>query len=192
MVGEDDITVVIPTIPPRNHLLKRALDSVAAQSLEAQAISVAIDTRREGAALTRQRALEAVKTPWVAFLDDDDEFLPHHLEYLMATVKSGQADFAYSWFETSPPGGDPFPAWFRTEPWNPAEPRHTTMTVLVRTELALKVGFEPAEEGAVHGNEDWRFILGCNHHGIIVHLCHNRTWIWHHDSSNTSGLPWRW
>ena len=192
VVSGDDITVVIPTIPPRNHLLKLAIDSVAVQSLEARAISIAIDTRREGAALTRMRALEAVRTEWVAFLDDDDTFMPHHLEYLLRTAKSAEADFAYSWFHTEPAGRDPFPDWLRTAPWDPKVPRHTTMTVLVRTELAREVGFTPAEEGAAHGNEDWRFILGCNERGRIVHLCEERTWTWHHDSGNTSGLPWRW
>lgn len=70
------ITVAIPTIPPRRALLRRALRSVQDQTMPAAAISVAVDLDRQGAWVTRQRALNAVQTPWVAFLDDDDEFLP--------------------------------------------------------------------------------------------------------------------
>lgn len=187
-----DVTVVIPTIPPRNHLLTRAIASVSAQTLPARAISVAVDTRHEGAALTRARALDVVSTEWTAFLDDDDEFGPYHLEHLLEHALAENADFTYSWFETVPAGRDPFPDWFRTEPWHPDQPRHTTMTVLVKTELAQEVGFIPAEPGAGHGNEDWRFILRCNELGKISHLCDERSWWWHHDSGNTSGLPDRW
>src|SRR3546814_18596793 len=41
------------------------------------------------------RALEAVRTPWVAFLDDDDQFLPHHLQRLSQALTETQADVVY-------------------------------------------------------------------------------------------------
>ena len=186
------ITVAIPTIPVRTGLLQRAIASVLAQSLPAEGLSIAVDNQRMGAAVNRQRALDGVTTEWTAFLDDDDELDVDHLFALRNHAEETDADFVYSWFRTSPAGGDPFPPWFREAPWNKHEPRHTTITVMVKTELAKEVGFTAAEEGAIHGNEDWRFILECNRLGKISHLCSTDTWTWHHDSYNTSGLPSRW
>src|SRR3546814_3322729 len=70
-----EITVVIPTIPQWKVMLSRAMRSVMAQTLPARAVIVQADNDQEGSAVTRNRALEAVRTPWVAFLDDDDQFL---------------------------------------------------------------------------------------------------------------------
>lgn len=198
MVGRHalDITVVIPTIPVRKNMLLRAVASVIAQTYNRPpTIIVEQDKDRLGAAYTRQRALDQVKTPWVAFLDDDDEFLPMHLERLMIHAQETGADYAYSWFHVIG-GGDPFPSTHYTEPWNNANPRQTTVTTLVRTGLAQEVGFLPPKQGDMVADqvagEDWNFTLGImNAGGLISHLV-ERTWLWHHDSKNTSGLPDRW
>lgn len=185
------ITVVIPSIPPRRELLQRAVNSAINQIYPAAAISVAVDLEKKGAWHTRNRALMAVRTEWTAFLDDDDEFLPEHLNVLNNHVVNYEADMAYSWFNTVPHGRDPFPAWFADAPWDSERPRHTTIVMLVRTRLAQQVGFTPPVPGDAHGNEDWRFILALNVLGKIVHAP-ARTWLWHHDSGNTSGRPDRW
>jgi glycosyltransferase involved in cell wall biosynthesis len=185
------ITVVIPSIPPRRALLQRAINSAINQIYPAAAISVAVDLEKKGAWHTRNRALMAVNTEWTAFLDDDDEFLPEHLNVLNNYVVGHGADMAYSWFNTVPHGGDPFPAWFATEPWDPEKPRHTTIVMLVRTALAQSIAFTPPSAADSVGNEDWRFILELNRRGKIVHAP-ERTWLWHHDSGNTSGRPERW
>lgn len=195
MITASDIAVVIPTIPPRSALLQRAIASVQAQIFPAGAISVAVDTERRGAAGARADALAGVvaaRRPWVAFLDDDDEFLSNHLARLAAHAEETNADFVYSWFETVPLGCDPFPPSFLTEPWHPEAPRHTTITVMVRTELAQQVSFDLQASTPEFANEDWAFILECNRLGQISHLCNEKTWLWHHDSGNTSGLPTRW
>jgi glycosyltransferase involved in cell wall biosynthesis len=192
VITSSDITVVTPTIPPRAGLLQRAIASVAAQTLPAGNISLAVDTERQGAAGTRARALEPVRSAWTAFLDDDDEFLPQHLERLVAHAEETGADFVYSWFDTVPFGRDPFPPEFLTEPWWPDRPRHTTITVMVRTELAQQISFDLQASTPEFANEDWAFILECNRLGKISHLQNEKTWLWHHDSGNTSGLPTRW
>lgn len=200
MLKENMITVVIPSIPPRAALLQRAIASVMSQTYPAAALSIAIDHRREGAARTRQRALEAVQTPWVAFLDDDDEFLGNHLETLITAANDTGADYVYSWFKVVMGGTileyDPvFPPTHYTEPWNNASPRQTTVTTMVRTGIARAVGFAPPGDGEVDGlraGEDWDFTLGCMAHGALIHHVVDKTWLWHHDSSNTSGLPTRW
>lgn len=190
-----DITVCIPSIPPRASLLTRALASVAEQTLPARAVSIAYDTTRDGAAITRQRALEAVTTDWVAFLDDDDTFLPHHLATLSQAVLEHNADYAFSWY-TVVGGTDPRPEEFGL-PWDPAHPRQTTITTLVRTSLAQSTGFLPdgpddlSSPDRHYAGEDWRFTSRCVAAGArIIHVS-ERTWNWYHHGSNTSGLP-RW
>lgn len=188
------ITVVIPTIPPRSHFLLRAMASVAIQSLSPAAVSVAVDLRREGAARTRQRALDAVRTPWVAFLDDDDEFKPEHLEKLAGWAAETAADYVYSWYDVIG-GTDPRPESFGRL-FDPAKPIQTTITTLVRTELAQAVGFRTVgnleSPDRMYAGEDWGFTRGCLERGAKISHLPERTWLWHHHGANTSGLPNRW
>jgi len=191
------ITVVIPSIAPRAKLLERALASVETQILKPHEVIVEFDGDRQGAAATRQRGLARVTTPWVAFLDDDDEFLPEHLMRLYGAQQNTGADMVYSWYEVVG-GTDPRPEEARL-PWDPGHPRQTTVTTLVRTDLALAVGgFVDEEEDAVltspdrhYAGEDWRFTRRINEAGTIYHLP-RVTWRWHHHGRNTSGLPGRW
>lgn len=189
MLFPNDVTVAIPAHQARvnNGMLSRAFQSVAAQTWSPAAVSVAIDTGRQGAAATRQRALEGVLTPWVAFLDSDDEFLPEHLERVMGFLEETGADFCYSWFEGTN-GFDPFPMNFG-KPFDPANPVETTSTIIVKTELAREVRFERLPERLHNSGEDWRFLTRCIELGAkIVHLP-AITWRWNIHSGNTSGLP---
>lgn len=182
-----DVTVAIPAIPRRvtSGLLQQACDSVRKQTAQpAGGISCALDVNGEGAARTRQRALDAVKTEWVAFLDDDDLFYPRHLEVLCTLTRERGASYVYSWFD----GNNPFPM-HRGKQLNPAKPHHTTMTVMVKTELAREVGFTPAVEGASVGREDWLFLLGCIQAGATFAGTGEVTWHYRVHSNNTSGLP---
>lgn len=184
------VTVAVPAHPARlrNGLLARALASVWAQTLPPSAVSVAVDVDRAGAAATRQQALDAVRTEWVQFLDSDDELLPPHLDRLTICAEQTGADFVFSWFE---PVGMPDPLGHFGIPFDSLHPHHTTMTVLVRTDLALRVGFTPAAPGDPFGNEDWRFICGVAATGArMVHLA-ERTWRYHGHGGNTSGMPGR-
>lgn len=169
-------------------MLTRALQSALAQHLPPRALSVALDTEHAGAAATRQRALQAAQTGWVAFLDDDDWWYPNHLEVLMANALAHNADYAYSWFD----GNNPFPM-HRGRQMNPAEPHHTTMTVLVRTELAKEVGFIPhADANDVWPGEDWNFTLKCIEKGAKFIGTDIVTWYYNVHGANTSGLGSRW
>jgi glycosyltransferase involved in cell wall biosynthesis len=203
-VDTADITVVIPTIPPRvgdEGLLMHAVHSVKRQTLTpAGGISCALDVGREGAAVTRQRALDAVRTEWVAFLDDDDIWYPHHLETLWQLAKRTGASYVWSWFD----GNNPFPM-HRGRQMNVDNPHHTTMNVMVRTELARAAGFinHPQQNDAWPG-EDWNFTLRCidilraRHHGDVAATnaefagSPDITWHYRVHRGNTSGLPSRW
>lgn len=135
-----DITVVTPSIPPRacpGGLLDQAILSVREQTLRPVGGHVVVlDVEKVGAAVTRQRALDAVRTEYVAFLDDDDKFYPHHLATLHIMLEESAGDYAYSWFD----GNNPFPM-HRGRIMDIRAPHHTTMTVMVRTEIAQAAGF---------------------------------------------------
>jgi hypothetical protein len=194
-----DVGVAIPAIPPRvgNGLLERALRSVWSQELQPAQVSVAVDLHREGAPPTRQRALDGITTPLVAFLDDDDEFEPQHLAHLVAHLRETGADLVYSWFRVVASGvtyeDDPvFPPTHFTESFDPLNPIEVTSMVLVRTELAKLVGFRRDPDRQRNTGEDWGFLQGVLAHGGRVSHLVEKTWRWHHDSHNTSGLPDRW
>ncbi len=196
-----DITVCIPAHPARaaNGMLDRAVQSVKNQLLPAADISIAIDETGQGAAATRQRALEAVRTPWVAFLDSDDLFYPEHLRVLAAGASIYRADYLFSYYMVHGPDGQPWPGndplGHFGRPFRNSAPHQTTITTLVRTELAKQIGFhEPPPDSIVgghRGGEDWHFTVGCAEAGArIVHVP-RRTWAWVHHHGNTSGQPGR-
>jgi glycosyltransferase involved in cell wall biosynthesis len=176
------VTVVTPFHEQRraNGMLERAARSVRAQTVPVEHI-LAEDTQRQGAAATRQRGLEQVTTEWVAFLDSDDELDPTHLQQLLACAEREHADYVYPWFRVRG-GRDPFPMFFG-RPWDNAHPHSTTITILVRTELAQAVGFRNV------AGEDFTFTKDCIIAGAkIVHLP-VRSWTWVHHGRNSSGRP---
>lgn len=207
--GRQTITVVTPVHPGRfaNGLFAECLQSIHNQTLLPDAHAVAIDTQGEGAAPTRQRALMMARTDWVAFLDSDDLFMPKHLERLLRYALETEADFVYSWFKVMQDLGDGrrrileedpvFPATHYLNPWNPDDPIETTITTLVRTELAQSVGFKALDRGHdQNSGEDRYFTLACQEAGgKIMHL-RRKTWLWRHrfapdgqGLTNTGGLP---
>ena len=196
-----EITVAIPAHPARvaNGMLDRAVASVKNQLLPAADISIAVDENGDGAAVTRQRALDAVQTEWTAFLDSDDFFYPEHLKVLATGARIFKASYVFSYYMVHFPDGRPWP---QNDPlghfgksFNPQAPHQTTITTLVRTELAKKIGFhEPPPDSVVgghRGGEDWHFTVGCAEAGAkIVHIP-RRTWAWVHHGANSSGIPGR-
>jgi glycosyltransferase involved in cell wall biosynthesis len=204
------ISVITPAHPARlkNGLLAQAINSVYTQTLLPDAHIVAMDIDRQGAAVTRQRALMSASTDFVAFLDSDDVFFPKHLEWLLKHQQETEADFVYSWFkviQTFQDGRsrileeDPvFPVTHYLNPFDPDNPIETTITTLVRTELAKSVGFKQLERGQVNSGEDRYFTLGCLAAGAKISHLVRKSWGWRHwrlpdnsDAGNTGGLPSR-
>lgn len=186
------ITVVIPSIPPRRELLvERALCSVQAQTLLPDDIVVAFDNDKLGAGPTRSRGLAKATTEWVAFMDDDDELLPHHLATLHAHALATGADVVWPWYEVWPQGNpDPFPPHFFGLQWDPAGPHSFPITTLVRREAIGDLTFAPPAS-AHCANEDWTFWLAMNERGAQFSHVAERTWRWWM-GVNTSGSPSRW
>lgn len=202
-----DITVVTAAHPARlrNGMLEQAMQSVYQQTMPPSAISVAVDWDKEGAANTRDRALRAVRTSWVAILDSDDLFLPKHLEWLSEHQMETGADYVYSWFKVLQqfPDGrtnileeDPvFPVTHYLNPFDPANPIETTSTILVRTELAMDVGYAALDRGHnINSGEDRRFTLLCVEKGAHISHLVRKSWLYRHHQlpngkpGNSSGL----
>lgn len=181
------VTVVTPFHAQRraNGMLERAAASVRAQTVPVHHI-LAEDIHHMGAAITRAHGLALVDTEWTAFLDSDDEMDPDHIEQLLACAADTGADYVYPWFRVVG-GSDPFPMFFG-RPFDPDCPNSTTITILVRTELAKAVNF--ARDPAVQvSGEDFQFTLGCIAAGAKIVHHPARTWTWFHGPQNTSGLP---
>jgi glycosyltransferase involved in cell wall biosynthesis len=209
------VGVSIASIPPRAPLLARALASVCAQTRPADQIVVHIDHEGVGAPDSKNAALAAIATDWVAFLDDDDEFLPQHLEHLLQTAEETGADLVYPWYQGINMGIFHIPdelGNLRIPLGIPFRQVHADMilagnnfiptTVLVRTQLAQEVGgFAVSGARGPHDNIEgdtgddralWQRLLNAGakfvHHPEI-------TWEWcGHDGvsgAHTSGMPWR-
>lgn len=103
------VSVVIPT-HQRSHLIGHAVQSALAQSLKEIEVIVVIDGRDEatehalasiaddrlrvvtletnqGAGIARNVGAEHARAEWVAFLDDDDKWMPRKLEIQWATAQ---------------------------------------------------------------------------------------------------------
>jgi hypothetical protein len=192
---EVPVTFAVPTHPARGDaadpgsLLGRALRSIYAQTtVPGGGISVAMDRDGKGAAITRQRALDAVTTEFVSFLDSDDWLYPNHLETHWRLLTESDADVAYSWWG----GNRPFPeSTHRGLVFNPATPHHITMTLTVRTELAKKAGFDGRPLDPEWAGEDWKFILRLCELGAKFVGTGEETWHYAVHGANTSGLPYR-
>lgn len=188
------ITMCIPSIPPRRDLLNKAIASVQEQYYPVTAISVAIDHAKKGAAHTRNQALFSAQTEWVAFMDDDDLLYPEHMHRLVSKQIETGADIVFPWFDTDPPGGDPFPPYFEYREYDPEEPHMFPITTLVRKSLAWNVGGFPISDpvSGTCAGEDWTFWLMMRDAGAKFAHVAERTWLWNMRGQNTSGLPTRW
>jgi glycosyltransferase involved in cell wall biosynthesis len=190
-------TAVIPAHTPRlaDGSLLRAVESVLDQEHPVDAIAVAIDATGQGAAAARQRALDMAGNEWVAFLDADDRWHPNHLRVLHDLADRHDADYCYSWFDGNEALAGKWEHSHRGRQMDPdpAKAHHTTMTVMVRTELARQVGFRPHPEATeAWSAEDWLFTLHCLQRGAVFAGSGEVTWTYTADGANTSGLPSRW
>ena len=177
------ITCVTPTIPPRYRELARASASVQAQKRPADHHVVIVDFHGNGPGPTRNAALAQVDTEWTAFLDDDDEFLPHHLRACEKMGFWSGADLVYPIgaydYGVDPlrQCGTPFSApRLRAGNFIP-------ITVLVRTERIVAVGgFPAAADAPLMGDqpcEDWGAWLKLLDDGAKFEPLHQVTWRCH-------------
>jgi len=183
-------------------MLDRALASVDAQTYEGHVLrSVALAEPGEGAWTVRNRAVEqAVRfaegmgrpLDWIAFLDDDDELLPHHLSLLIGNAEREQQHLTWGWFRVNG-GADPFPK-HRGRQFDPDHPHVVPITYVARAPALLAAldqtgGFQ-SDESQVG---DWMVqdapLLQYIARRGSTRAYPDVTWVWHHHGGNTSGLP---
>jgi glycosyltransferase involved in cell wall biosynthesis len=199
-----DVTVVVPTILGREELLDRALASVRAQTIQPAKVIVVCDRDRKGAWWARNQGAAQVETTWLAWLDDDDELLPNHLEVLLAGAEESGADLVYSYPEfVCPPGyRDPLatvqdgrivqepigvPFGKEQENWLRYMGNFIPVTYLVRAALVRAVGGMPPS-GGPKKEEDYRLLLKLlNFDAKFHHVLNVRTWRYHVHDANTGG-----
>lgn len=179
-------------------MLARALDSVCKQTRPADAVCVAVDRDHEGEWTTRNRTLAMADTEYVAFLDDDDELLPQHLDALMARASKGDVDLVYPWFvwrddDNIHPNHEPVGFGRDFDAERLRGENFIPVTYLVRTELARFVGGFPApgHDDCPGVMTDWGFLLRLlKTNARIVHVP-ERTWVWNRWSGNLASAVWR-
>jgi glycosyltransferase involved in cell wall biosynthesis len=184
-----NVTVIIPHIATRRAKLDRALASVRAQTVEPKDVLVITAEPGEYAASVRNRALVEVHSRFVAWLDDDDEMLPDHLETLLRYEDF--ADVVYPACRVLDAYGREIPIreeWGRPGRVFDAEllrqKSYIPVTSLVNTRLARAAGFDTREH-----YEDWGFYKRLLDLGARFFHVNEVTWVWHHDGGNTSGKP---
>lgn len=95
VVSNFSVTVITPTIPERSNLLADAIDSVAAQQIQANGHLIGVDSSRQGPSYIRNKLSKSVDTEWIAFLDDDDILYNNHIS--VASQAKDHSDIIYTW-----------------------------------------------------------------------------------------------
>ncbi len=116
--GMPKVSVIVPTYN-RPDRLRVALESLAAQTFQDFEVIVVNDAgcevgfvvnacvdrhrittithdRNRGLAAARNSGLRAAKGTYIAYLDDDDRYLPHHLETLVTYLEQHESQVAYT------------------------------------------------------------------------------------------------
>lgn len=195
------VTVAVCTIPDREDLLARAVASVAEQTVLPDGLVIHCDVNRVGAAHARNAALRSVTTDYVAWLDDDDEFLPSHLERLIVAADVTGADVVYPWMRVDPPAMDnlrtvdeqgqrvsPLGVDFGDRQRRQLEIGNNFLhlTALIRVDAIRDVGGFVAL-GARGSEEDAGLYQALAGAGKTFHHVAERTWIWHRTVRSTGG-----
>jgi hypothetical protein len=189
-----DITIVCSTYR-RPQKVRRAIESVLAQTTTRTWTMVVVDDagglersdlpddprvhllglkRNEGSpAVPRNIALRFARSPLVAFLDDDNQWLPDHLELLAEAMEGNDCVFAYSQMVKTM-GGEPTDDVFG-QPFDREVLREghfiDTNTLMVRRRPGVRFSTLPRFPQArywVAQGEDWEITYRLSRHGRPV------------------------
>ena len=83
---------------PERKLVNEALDSVLKQFRPVDDILIGLDPRRYGEAGNMNRLIDATDCDWIAFLHDDDLWMPQHIANAEHLIKNTDADILVSQF----------------------------------------------------------------------------------------------
>lgn len=147
-----DLTFVTPVSTSHLDRLQRAVDSVRRQTVHCEHVIV-FDPDRLGPGAARNVGLLQVKTPFVSFLDADDEVVPDFAERMLSAFDG--VHYVYcDWVDGQGVKHAPPNAWV-TEDANGERHGHI-ITTLLPTAWALEVG---GFDVTLPGGEDTDFYL---------------------------------
>ncbi|OLZ11611.1 glycosyltransferase family 2 protein [Sulfobacillus thermosulfidooxidans] len=204
------ISVIIPTV--HNHTIKRALSSIATQnSLDLSAVEVFVIrdgqapfTRQElgsypftlhllgllpgqGAAGARNVGLHFSSGQYIAFLDDDDEWLPNHLALTIPLVEKTQgivftdAELYHvqeGWHE---------PFRFQYQPSMLTKTSPVIPSTLVTTRATFEeIGYFDTQ---IPAYSDWDWILRASRRGVPITRLPEITANYYFSADSTSSRP---
>lgn len=154
------VTIGIAVAPYHYNIVGRALQSVKEQTIPC-AVLVQEDPHQYGAGYTRNRILEQVTTPFVAFLDADDTIEPNYAELMLKHYEQGKYiycdDYAPQRIHTTPDCD----VYVFPESWH-------CVTALLTTAHAQYVG---GFDETLPGMEDADFFLRLQANGICGRRC---------------------
>ncbi len=148
-----DVTFIVPVAPYHEALLGRTLASIDAQSVPAEVVVIRDDNLR-GAGWARNQGIAQVTTPFLTFLDADDEVLPEFAQILTAAYQPRR--FIYTdWLDEDVPYHAPKCPWIANT--------RNAITCLLRTEDVRAVG---GFDETLDGLEDTQLFLKLLSSGI--------------------------
>jgi glycosyltransferase involved in cell wall biosynthesis len=224
------VSVVIPT-RARPYLIGRAVRSALAQSFHDLEVVVVLDGRDEattaaltaiadprvrvtilevpaGAAGARNAGVREARAPWVAFLDDDDEWLPTKIEIQMRVARASQLRWpivscrlmacrgstTFVWPRRTPRAGEHISEYLfcRSSPfWGEGD--INTNTLLTRRELLEAIPFQAGLRRYIENDWVLRAIL-VEGTGIEFDDSQQPLAIWHMDDDRprlTNSADWQ-
>jgi hypothetical protein len=155
----NDLTIIVATIPEREQLLAEAIASVTAQTAPCQ-YKVGLDRYHNGPAATFNALGATVETDWLCPLGDDDLLDPDHVEVLSHWLDD-DADIVYTWPRVEG-GGEDHPEdqfqarWQALHGWEHLRVANwITACAAIRTDLWHRLGGYQPVDWTDH--EDWAF-----------------------------------
>lgn len=168
----------------------------ALESISSSRLRILPLLEQVGGACARNEGVRAAKAEWVAFLDDDDEWLPEKLERQFAAAQASAADdpVVACKVKARTPGGEfVWPRKLPSEPlseylfardsWRQGEGLLQTSTLLTTRRLLLKVGFE----NGLRKHQDWDWLLrAVKMPGVKIEFVDEPLAIWNLERSRSS------
>ena len=162
-------SVITPSLPDRQDLLNKCLETVSNQIFKPQFHLIGRDFPTGNMANIRNalvEAADALGSKWVAFVDDDDELDPDHFQKLFDQER--YADVLYSWHKD---------AWrYDAElPFDRKEVEkrnYLTANFAIKTKLFKELGgFKDMQPG-----EEWDFWKRLAASGAVIKCLPEVTW----------------